>query len=91
MSNEQSIFMKGNRLKMNNNVPIKEAAKYMGKSQQFIRIGLQRNHLPFGVAEKLSTKYTYYISPMQFFAYIGKEVPTKYLEEQQEVRQVETT
>ena len=77
---------------MSNNMSIKEAAKYMGKSQQFIRIGLQRNHLPFGVAEKLSTKYTYYISPIQFFAYIGKPVPKQYLEEnQQEVQQSETT
>jgi hypothetical protein len=67
----------------NNNVPIKEAAKYMGKSQQFIRIGLQRKNLPFGVAEKLSTKYTYYISPVQFFAYIGKPIPKHYMEEQE--------
>lgn len=73
----------------NNNVPIKEAAKYMGKSQQFIRIGLQRKSLPFGVAEKLSTKYTYYISPVQFFAYIGKPIPKQYIEEQESQKEVQ--
>ena len=73
----------------NNNVSIKEAAKYMGKSQQFIRIGLQRKNLPFGVAEKLSTKYTYYISPVQFFAYIGKPIPKHYMEEQENRQEVQ--
>lgn len=69
---------------MNKNVKVEEAAKEMGKSQQFIRIGLQRKTLPFGVAEKLSTKYTYYISPVQFYQYIGKTVPNKYVESKEE-------
>ena len=68
---------------MNRNVKIEEAAKEMGKSQQFIRIGLQRKTLPFGVTEKLSTKYTYYISPIQFYKYIGKAIPEKYIEKEQ--------
>lgn len=69
---------------MSKNVKIEEAAKEMGKSQQFVRIGLQRKTLPFGVAEKLSTKYTYYISPIQFYNYIGKAIPNKYREKEQE-------
>lgn len=60
------------------NISISEAAKEMGKSQSFVRIGLQRGTLPFGTAEKLSSKYTYYISPKKFYDYIGKEVPMKY-------------
>ena len=50
---------------------IKKAAEIMGMSQQFIRIGLQRGILPFGSAIKMSTKWTYYISPSRFYEYIG--------------------
>mgnify|MGYP000860020790 CR=1 FL=1 len=33
-------------------VTVKRAAEILGKSQQFVRIGLQRNILPFGLAAK---------------------------------------
>lgn len=60
---------------------IKEAAEEMGKSQQFVRIGIQRGRLTFGTAEILTgNKYTYYISPPLFFQYIGKPLPNKYKE-----------
>lgn len=53
--------------------------KKCGKSQQFVRIGIQRGFLPFGIAEKVSgNKYTYYISAEKFYKYIGKELPAKY-------------
>lgn len=35
---------------------IKEAAERMGKSEQYVRIGLQQNRLPFGSAVKLSSR-----------------------------------
>ncbi len=57
---------------MKNNISIKEAAEKMGKSKEFVRIGLQRNLLPFGMAQKMSSRYTYYISPIKFYEYIGK-------------------
>ena len=50
---------------------IHEAAEIMGKSDQFVRIGLQRGILTFGSAVKLSTRWTYYISPSRFFEYVG--------------------
>jgi len=53
------------------NISVKKAAEMMGKSQQFIRIGLQRGLLPFGTAVKMSSIWTYYISPKQFYEYIG--------------------
>lgn len=54
------------------NVPVALAAYLMGKSQQSIRIGLQRRLLPFGVAiETKPGRYTYYISPIQFEAFTG--------------------
>lgn len=50
---------------------VKDVAKAMGKSEMFVRIGLQRGLLPFGIAIKISSKYTYYISPSKFYEYIG--------------------
>lgn len=60
---------------MENKITVKEAARLMRTSEIFIRIGLQRNILPFGIAMKMpnSTKYTYYISKKQFYKYIGKK------------------
>lgn len=63
-----------------NNVPVEEAAKEMDKSKQFVRIGIQRGTLPFGIAEQLpnSTRYTYYINPVKFYEFINKPLPIKY-------------
>lgn len=57
-------------------ISVKEASKLMGKSEQFIRVGLRNNRLPFGVAVQLSSQWTYYISPKLFYDYIGYE-PTQ--------------
>lgn len=54
-----------------NTLTVKEAAKIMGKSEQFVRVGLQRKLLPFGVAINMSNKYSYYISPKQFYTFVG--------------------
>lgn len=56
------------------NVPVNVAAKAMGKSPMFVRIGLQRGILQFGVAIKTSDdhqQYDYYISPKLFADYTG--------------------
>jgi hypothetical protein len=55
-------------------ISVKQAAEIMGKHQQFIRIGLQRQLLPIGAAVKTSSKWTYYISPELFKQYTGMEV-----------------
>ena len=55
-------------------VSISTAARLMNKGQQFVRIALQRNLVPFGFAVKLqedSAKFDYYINPAQFAAYLG--------------------
>lgn len=59
---------------MKKNIKVKEAARLMGKSEMFVRIGLQRGTLKFGTAEKLSSKYTYHISPKLFYEYLGIDV-----------------
>lgn len=61
---------------MPNNISIKQAAEIMGKCQQFVRVGLQRGNLPFGTAVKLSTQWTYYISPKLFYEYVGEQKGT---------------
>lgn len=52
---------------------IKEVSRLMGKSEMFVRIGLQRNLLPFGTAQIMpnSKRYNYYISPKLFYDFVG--------------------
>lgn len=58
---------------MPKSISVKQASKEMGKSEQFIRIGLQTNRLPFGSAVLISTHWTYYISPTRFYDFVGKK------------------
>lgn len=51
---------------------VKEAVRLLGKSEQFIRIGLQRGILSFGYAVKIFSKRTYHISEYKIYEYIGK-------------------
>lgn len=51
-----------------------ECARLLGKSEQFVRIGLQRGILPFGYAIKMSTVWTYHISDAKVYEYLGKEI-----------------
>jgi hypothetical protein len=49
-----------------------ECAKLLNKSPQFVRVGLQRGLLPFGVAIKMNgNKYTYHISEAKVYDYLG--------------------
>jgi hypothetical protein len=46
---------------------VQETARLMGKSQDFVRIGLQRNLLPFGYAVKTGKqRFSYFISKQKF-------------------------
>lgn len=56
------------------NVKVSDAAKMLGKSEQFVRIGLQRGLLPIGTAVKMSSKWTYHISPKLLKEYVGGEI-----------------
>lgn len=63
------------------NMKVEDAARELGKSIQYIRIGLQRGFLKFGTAQIISGgRYTYYISPTLFYESIGKPLPSKYKE-----------
>ena len=51
-----------------------DAARCLGKSKQFVRIGLQRGLLPFGNAVPgVGGSYNYYINPAKFREYVGAE------------------
>lgn len=55
-------------------VSVKEAARCMGKSDQFIRVGLQRGFLSFGAAVPgTGERWNYYINPAKFRDYVGAE------------------
>jgi hypothetical protein len=53
------------------NVPVVEAAKMLGISQQSVRIALQTGVAPFGFAVKNKTVFSYHISPKKLAEYIG--------------------
>lgn len=54
-------------------VTVPDVAKYFGKSEQHIRVLLQKGMLPFGRAEKLHGRYyTYIIFPEKFRQYCGE-------------------
>lgn len=55
-------------------ISVKEAARCMGKSDQFVRIGLQRGLLPFGRAVPGTGRcWNYYINPDKFKEFVGVE------------------
>lgn len=51
---------------------VREAARILNVSQQFVRIGLQQQRLPIGTAVKMSTRWTYHISEKKLYEYIEK-------------------
>lgn len=69
------------------NVPPDVAALYLGTSSQYIRIGLQRNRLPFGTAVDIGGKgkYTYQIGPKALICWKNGDSLKKYMEEHKEM------
>lgn len=64
---------------------VKEAAKHMGKTEQFVRIGLQRGVFPWGYAVKIDKHYSYYINTGKFFAEEGIDLKAELTGEQAEI------
>ena len=46
---------------MKKKLSVKEVASLMGKSTQFVRVGLQNGKFTFGSAVKLSSRWSYHI------------------------------
>lgn len=55
-------------------ITVVEAAKILHVSDQFVRVGLQKSVLPIGTAVKMSSKWTYQISPARLAEYSGVDV-----------------
>lgn len=51
---------------------VKDAARRLHKSEQWVRIGLQTGVLPFGFAIKTSSKWSYHISEHKLNEYLGE-------------------
>lgn len=61
-------------INLNQKISIEEAARRLGKSQQFVRVALQNGAAPFGFATKVSgNSYDYHISPKLLGEYIGEK------------------
>lgn len=52
-------------------VSINEAARLLQLSPQTVRVGLQQEKFSFGTAIKTSNQYTYHISRVQLYNYLG--------------------
>lgn len=66
------------KLKEMKSIPIKVVADILGKSQQFVRIGLQQQRLPIGSAVQTSSEWTYHVSYELLKNYIGEERIKRY-------------
>ena len=64
----------------NKYISIKEAARIMSKSEQFVRVGFQRGTLSFGIAQIMpkSHRYSYYISPKLFYNFVDRNQKDKF-------------
>lgn len=61
------------KLKEMKSIPISIVADILGKTQQYVRIGLQQQRLPIGSAVKMSSEWTYHISYELLKNYVGIE------------------
>lgn len=52
-------------------VPTKVAAKVMGKSEMYVREGIEQGWLPIGNCQRNGARCNPYISPMLFWKYTG--------------------
>lgn len=60
-------------------ISVKDVAKLMNASEQFVRRGLQSGVFQWGYAVKISNRYTYWISKDKFTMYTGIEVENERL------------
>lgn len=58
----------------NKKIRTEEAAIIIGATPQFVRRAMQLEKLPIGTAIKMSSRWTYNISPKLLHEYSGKDV-----------------
>ena len=53
-------------------MPVVEAAEMLGMNPQLLRLGLQQDRFPFGVAIQTSKRrWSYYVNRRKFFEYLN--------------------
>lgn len=55
------------------NIPIRIVAQILGKNEQWVRLGLQRQQLPIGTAILTGTQWSYHVSYELLKNYVGVE------------------
>lgn len=72
MNSEHKIYVEYPKF-TGRNVPINEIAKAMNKDARFIRLGIQKGILKFGIAQKIegSQVYSYYCSDKKVWEETG--------------------
>ncbi len=63
------------------NIPVKVIAEAMGVSQPFVRKALQERLFDWGVAVKMSGRWTYWINGDKFTESTGIQIPETEIEE----------
>lgn len=58
-------------------IKVAEAAAILHVSQQFVRVAMQQGVLPIGVAVKMSSHWTYQISPQKLADYTGADIESE--------------
>lgn len=58
-------------------IKVAEAAAILHVSQQFVRVAMQQGVLPIGVAVKMSSHWTYQISPRKLADYTGTDIESE--------------
>lgn len=66
-------------------IKVTEVAALLHVSDQFVRIAMQQGTLPIGVALKMSSRWTYQISPKKLADYMGMD----FVEELERIRAVQ--
>lgn len=83
VKNKMSDKIINEKLSDMKNIPIDIVAQILGKSKQFVRVGLQEQRLPIGSAVKTSTEWNYHVSYELLKQYVGIEMLHKYEEANQ--------
>ena len=52
-------------------ITVKQAARQLGVSEQYVRLGLQRGELPIGSCVRMSSVYTYHITQERLDEYLS--------------------
>lgn len=50
---------------------VEEIARFMGKSKEFVRMGIENGSLPIGSYTRVGKKASYYISPKRALEFMG--------------------